>query len=67
MATSKSDIFEDQDKYGEEECVKDLSYTTVVPIDDPSLKPVKEYIYIYIYFCVFKCILIIYIIYIEKK
>ncbi|GAA5811253.1 hypothetical protein MFLAVUS_004686 [Mucor flavus] len=42
MATSKSDIFEDQDEYEEEECVKDLSYTTVVPIEDPSLKPVKK-------------------------
>ncbi|KAI9246993.1 P-loop containing nucleoside triphosphate hydrolase protein [Helicostylum pulchrum] len=42
MATSKSDIFNDQDDCNEEESAEDLNYTNVVPIDDPLLKPVKE-------------------------
>lgn len=49
MATSKSDIFNDQDDCNEEESAEDLNYTNVVPIDDPLLKPVKEYIYITIF------------------
>ncbi|KAI8048251.1 P-loop containing nucleoside triphosphate hydrolase protein [Thamnidium elegans] len=41
MATIRSDISEEEGDC-DEESAKDLSYTTVVPIDDPLLKPVKE-------------------------